>query len=437
MSFKIRTKLIIAFFTIVFPFLLVIGIIAIYNLNTIYKGIHRVEVISNETQTVMSLELALNRILMPGNDYIITGEKKYIADFKMASVDVEGRLREVEEILTRMKDTPEIKEEREILKDVKTAWKNIKEISQKIFEIPEPVGNKEAAMLMDDMDYKWAYPAIEKLKRWQEIDEEEYRESHEESERTWKQAWLIMIAGSLMLMVIGVSFAWFYSRFFVRPIEAIHNSADKIAGGDFKTRLDIRTGDEIQQLANAMNEMAVQLDSFTSNLEGMVEEKTRELKKSEERYRALLNAVPDIIFRLSKDGIFLDFKGEKRELYVSPDKFLGKKFSDVLPQEVAQQVAHFMEQAIKTGNIQTFEYRLPMPEDVQDYEARLVAAEDGFIVIVREITEKKKAEDKIKEQLDYLKRFEKVAVKREFRIKELTDEVEKLKTRIGEMESKG
>ena len=230
--------------------------------------------------------------------------------------------------------------------------------------------------------------------------------------------------------IAGIAFALFYTGIFVRPIEAIRNSADKIAGGDFKTRLDIRTGDEIQQLANAMNEMAVQLDSFTSNLEGMVEEKTRELKKSEERYRALLNAVPDIIFRLSKDGIFLDFKGEKRELYVSPDKFLGKKFSDVLPQEVAQQVAHFMEQAIKTGNIQTFEYRLPMPEDVQDYEARLVAAEDGFIVIVREITEKKKAEDKIKEQLDYLKRFEKVAVKREFRIKELTDEVEKLKAEI-------
>src|SRR3990167_7088288 len=124
MSFKIRTKLIIAFLAIIFPFLLGIGVITIYNLNIIYKGIHRVEKISNEMQAVMSLELALDRILMPGNDYIITGEKKYITDFKMVSVDVEGRLREVEEILTRMKDTPEIKEEREILKDVKTDRKS-------------------------------------------------------------------------------------------------------------------------------------------------------------------------------------------------------------------------------------------------------------------------------------------------------------------------
>ena len=430
MSFKIRTKLIIAFLAIIFPFLLGIGVITIYNLNIIYKGIHRVEKISNEMQAVMSLELALDRILMPGNDYIITGEKKYITDFKMVSTDAEGRLREAEEILTEMKETPEVKEEREILKDVKTAWQNIKETSQKIFEIQEPVGNKEAARLIEEMDYKWSYPVIEKLKRWQEIDKKEFRESHEESEETWRMALFIMIAGSLVLTASGIFFALYYSRIFISPIKAIHNGADRIAAGDFKTRLDIKTGDELQQLSNAMNNMGAQLDAFTSNLEGMVEEKTRELKKSEERYRVLLNAVPDLIFRLSKDGIFLDFKGEKRELYVPPDKFFGKKFSDVLPQEVAQQVAHFMEQAIKTGDIQSFEYRIPMPVGVRDYEARLVAAEDSFIAIVRNITEKKKAEEKIKEQLDYLQRFEKVAVKREFRIKELTDEVEKLKAEI-------
>ncbi|HAP67187.1 MAG TPA: hypothetical protein DCQ99_05185 [Nitrospinae bacterium] len=430
MSFKIRTKLIIAFLAIIFPFLLGIGVITIYNLNIIYKGIHRVEKISNEMQAVMSLELALDRILMPGNDYIITGEKKYITDFKMVSTDAEGRLREAEEILTEMKETPEVKEEREILKDVKTAWQNIKETSQKIFEIQEPVGNKEAARLIEEMDYKWSYPVIEKLKRWQEIDKKEYRESHEESEGAWRMALFIMIASSLVLTASGIFFALYYSRIFISPIKAIHNGVDRIAAGDFKTRLDIKTGDELQQLSNAMNNMGAQLDAFTSNLEGMVEEKTRELKKSEERYRVLLNAVPDLIFRLSKDGIFLDFKGEKRELYVPPDKFFGKKFSDVLPQEVAQQVAHFMEQAIKTGDIQTFEYRIPMPEGVRDYEARLVAAEDSFIAIVRNITEKKKAEEKIKEQLDYLQRFEKVAVKREFRIKELTDEVEKLKAEI-------
>ncbi|MCX7193341.1 MAG: PAS domain S-box protein [Proteobacteria bacterium] len=52
------------------------------------------------------------------------------------------------------------------------------------------------------------------------------------------------------------------------------------------------------------------------------------------------------------------------------------------------------------------------------------------ISIVRDITERKQAEHKVEEQLDYLERFQKVAVKREFRIKELTDELINLSAEI-------
>ena len=56
--------------------------------------------------------------------------------------------------------------------------------------------------------------------------------------------------------------------------------------------------------------------------------------------------------------------------------------------------------------------------------------------IIRDITKRKEAEDSIKKQLDELLRFQKATIQREFRIKELKDEVQILKKRIEEMEKK-
>ena len=150
MRFKIRTKLLIAFLVIIFPFIVIVGAIVLYNTMTIRNASLKIEAISEELHTVLSLQLAIDKSLMPGNDYIITGDKRYIDEFNDASKDVEDLIEKVEKILVVLggMDTPEVKEEMEILKSVKTAWQNIKEASQKIFEIPNPVGNKEAAGLM-------------------------------------------------------------------------------------------------------------------------------------------------------------------------------------------------------------------------------------------------------------------------------------------------
>lgn len=75
--FKICTKLIIAFFAIIFPFLAIVGAIALYNANTIRNASLKAEAVSEELDTVLSLQLAIDKSLMPGNDYIISGDKNY------------------------------------------------------------------------------------------------------------------------------------------------------------------------------------------------------------------------------------------------------------------------------------------------------------------------------------------------------------------------
>ena len=60
------------------------------------------------------------------------------------------------------------------------------------------------------------------------------------------------------------------------------------------------------------------------------------LHASEARNSALLNAIPDLMFLLSRDGTFLDYHATDPDLLlVPPEQFLGKKMEEVLPPELA------------------------------------------------------------------------------------------------------
>jgi PAS domain S-box-containing protein len=122
------------------------------------------------------------------------------------------------------------------------------------------------------------------------------------------------------------------------------------------------------------------------------------LRKSEAKTRAILNVIPDLMFRIKRDGTFVDFKETKDfPPVVPPEEFMGKKVSEILPPDVARQTMHCIDKALGTGAMQVFEYRLTQDGSPRDYEARIVPAEeDGVIAIVRDITRSKKREETLK-----------------------------------------
>ncbi len=117
------------------------------------------------------------------------------------------------------------------------------------------------------------------------------------------------------------------------------------------------------------------------------------LRESETRYKAILDAIPDLIFRISRDGEYLDFKGEGANLTIPPEGIIGKNFRDVLPPDVVAMSQEAIAKSLDTKILQTCEYQLPTPLGMRDYEARLVASgKDEVLAIVRDITERKEAE---------------------------------------------
>src|SRR5919202_1715144 len=119
-----------------------------------------------------------------------------------------------------------------------------------------------------------------------------------------------------------------------------------------------------------------------------------ELRKSEARNKALLDAVPDLMFRLSREGIFLDFRANSdRNLYIPREAIIGKTICEVLPPQVAEMGMLNIGQSLATGDMQLFEYELPMDDGPRYFEARLVpSGPEEVLGIVRDVSDRKRTE---------------------------------------------
>lgn len=117
------------------------------------------------------------------------------------------------------------------------------------------------------------------------------------------------------------------------------------------------------------------------------------LKKADARNEAMLKATPDLMFRMSADGRFLDYQASRQsELYAPAEQFLNRNVTDVLPAPLAQRLLIALSEALASGSSRTLEYQLPIQGSLHDYEARLVVAgKDELLAIVRDITDQKQA----------------------------------------------
>jgi signal transduction histidine kinase len=99
---------------------------------------------------------------------------------------------------------------------------------------------------------------------------------------------LLWNAGLLLLgLAVAVLASLFLARNLVGPIRTLQDGAARIGRGDLRSRIDIRTGDELQSLAEHFNQMAGQLQESYASLEIKVEERTRALARTVNELEAL------------------------------------------------------------------------------------------------------------------------------------------------------
>ena len=122
------------------------------------------------------------------------------------------------------------------------------------------------------------------------------------------------------------------------------------------------------------------------------------LKESESRAKALIDAIPDMMFLLNKEGVYLNYKAAREDLAYNIQSLIGLKNRDIAPPEFADLMDEKISLTLQTGEIQVFEYPFRMPSGaIVEHETRMVpSGPDEVVAIVRNITEQKQAALEIK-----------------------------------------
>jgi PAS domain S-box-containing protein len=146
------------------------------------------------------------------------------------------------------------------------------------------------------------------------------------------------------------------------------------------------------------------------------ERRLAELAGSEARNRALLDAIPDLMFRLSKDGTYLDAKGDESLIVAPAEELLGSNVYDVLPVDVADRIMRCARNVLDRGGIEPVEYQLRIGPLDRHFEARVVkSGADEVLLIVRDISDRKRAEAQLERLQDELRaRFDELQRERDF-----------------------
>jgi len=127
-----------------------------------------------------------------------------------------------------------------------------------------------------------------------------------------------------------------------------------------------------------------------------------ELNKSEQRNRAYVKAIPDLMFRINKNGIISDYSIPEDYNFYLKNKLLEffpetSRVNEIFPRDISKLFLRAMKTAFSSGESLPFEFHVPLDwtnNEIKAFETRVVnCGLDEVLVIVRDITDKKEAEE--------------------------------------------
>lgn len=225
-------------------------------------------------------------------------------------------------------------------------------------------------------------------------------------------------AGNIEQLIVERVNNTFESTFKINLYEVQEQKADYIFNLIFKTKFDLNKYVLLhtkQKKSHEFHAVALErwfnihilqpdFNKFYILFEDISKTKSKiaELEESKRRYKALLEAIPDIFFVIDKDGTYEDFVIKESDLFKVEDaNIIGSTIFEVgFPENMAEKIYSCIQTSIKTNSIETIEYQMNTPNGTFLFEMRLTKLNSHSVIsIARDITKRKTAEFKLEKAL--------------------------------------
>ena len=190
----------------------------------------------------------------------------------------------------------------------------------------------------------------------------------ENSEKTVKQFTAKNNKASIYLAIIavfvGIVYSIIISRVISKPITKLKNAAIKIGKSKYDEKIEIKSKDEIGQLADSFRTMIINLREFRDNLE-----------QSEEKYRDLTENSSELIYQIDKERFFVEVNRTMlKKLGYRPEEIKAMRVEDIVPANKREAMVKHVQKTIEMGNdyIETIFLKKNREELYVGINARLV-----------------------------------------------------------------
>ena len=169
-----------------------------------------------------------------------------------------------------------------------------------------------------------------------------------------------------------------------------------------------------------LRDLARQLEEAKESLERRVEERTAELARanrelhleiterkqveealrlSEEEFRALISAMTDVVIVVDREGRYLKIPETRQPLLYKPaQELVGKTLHEVFPKAQADMFFSAISEALAIHQPITIEYEIPIEDRAVWFDTTISPmSKDAVVLVARDITERKRAEAKIRQ----------------------------------------
>ncbi|MFH2218396.1 MAG: PAS domain S-box protein, partial [Pseudomonadota bacterium] len=236
------------------------------------------------------------------------------------------------------------------------------------------------------------------------------------SEQTYRKRQYILSAIILLAIILGLAFGIRRSSLIAGPVNSVSKAARRVAAGDFDQIVTVKTGDEIESLANSFNTMTVKLKTMVEELQREITERRRaedRLRESEQWLSTTLRSIGDAVIATDAKGLVC-FMNPVAEDLTGWDEAVGRPLKDVfkiINEQTGERAENPVDRVLREGVIVGLaDHTTLIAKDgtkrsisdsgapIRDEQGNII----GAVMVFRDITERRKAEEELSKHRDHL-----------------------------------